>query len=407
MTFYRALLTLYPKEFRTAYRDELCRAFGDRTRGRSRLAVVAAALADVLPNAAAARWEIWRAGHRRTTIVADLLADTRFALRQIRRAPLLSGVIVAVLALGIGVNAGLLTLLNTYVWRPAPGIPPDPSVARLRPLVSRANGGFADVGLSYPAILDLRERRDVFADVAAWSSTYLPVDLAGGPENIIVSYTTANFFQTLNVSLPAGSGFSGDLDRSDAPVAIIGHSIWLTRFDRSPDVIGKTIRVMNMPFTIVGVAPPYFSGVDITHFGDPMIWLPLGARARLNPNAAGDIARRDAATLRSVARLAPGVRPDSVERSMSMLAAGLAREASATHTGLLIRAERLTGYPEGKSDRTELLAGFLFIAGSRRHDHVHQRQRALAWACSCAPARDRRATVARRHSAQTHSPDVD
>jgi len=361
MKFYRALLALYPERFRDEYGDELCRAFAERMRGRSWPVVIGAAIADVVPNAVAAQWDILRHGAAAGTTVPAFSGDVRFALRQIRRAPLLSGVVIAVIALGIGINAGLLTVLNTYAWRPAPGIPPDAALARLRPMTPREQGGgLTDVWVSYPDIRDLRKRRDVFADVAAWSSTRLPVDLAGGPENIMVSYTTANFFRTLHVMLAAGSGFSGDLDQSDTPVAVIGHSIWLTRFGGTLDVIGKTIRVMNVPFTIVGVAPERFSGIDVSHFGEPMIWVPLGARAALAPGAANDLTTRDAAVLRSVVRLAPGVRPGDVERLTSALAARFAREDS-THAGLSIPAERLTGIAEGKADRTELVAAFSLV----------------------------------------------
>ena len=91
--------------------------------------------------------------------------------------------------------------------------------------------------LSYPDILDLRERRDVFADIAAWRSTTLPVDLTSGAESITVSYTTANFFRTLRVTLAAGRGFPDDVDQSSAPVAVIAHNLWMTNFGGSPDVI--------------------------------------------------------------------------------------------------------------------------------------------------------------------------
>jgi hypothetical protein len=156
MRFYRALLKLYPERFRDEYRDEMCRAFAERTRGRSRVRVVAMSIADVLPNAIAAHWDITprSCGPRPYPFAGDV----RFALRQIVRTPLLSGVIIGVIALGIGINAGLLTVLNTYAWQPAPGIPADAALARLKPMAARETGELRGARLSYPDILDLRQR---------------------------------------------------------------------------------------------------------------------------------------------------------------------------------------------------------------------------------------------------------
>jgi predicted permease len=363
MTFYRALLALYPKEFRRQYRDELCRAFVERTRGRSWPGRIAAAIADVVPNALAARWEILRRRPAPQTVLATVWSDVRFALRQIRRTPLLSGVIIAVVALGIGINAGMLTVVNAHAWQPAPGIPPDGALARLRPAAARETGaGTAEIRLSYPDVLDLRGRRDVFAEVAAWESTDLPVDLGSGPETIFTSFTTSDFFRALRVPFAAGAGFTGDLDQSGARVAVIGHSIWMAQFGGSPDAIGQTIRVMNQPFTIVGVAPPAFAGVDSRNQGRRMVWLPLGARATIVPSRGGDLMRRDATTLLTVARLAPDVRPADVERLTAELTARLEQAEPATHARLTLRAERLTGIPSGTADRTELVAAVVLIA---------------------------------------------
>jgi len=361
MRFYRALLELYPEHFRDEYRDEMCRAFAERTRSRSRVVTVALAIADVVPNAIAAHWDILRHGAAVGTAVPAFSGDVRFAIRQIMRTPLLSGVIIGVIALGIGINAGLLTILNRFAWQPAPGIPADAALARIKPVAARETGELRPAFLSYPEILDLRERRDVFADIAAWRSTTLPVDLTSGAESITVSYTTANFFRTLRVTLAAGSGFPDDVDQSTAPVAVIAHNLWMTNFGGSPDVIGKTIRIMNMPFTIVGVAPERFSGVDALNIGRAIVWLPFGARAMLEPRS-DELTRRDATIFRVVARLARGVRPADVDRKTAVLAAHLAQELPAKHARLSIRAERLTGIADGTADRTELVAAFLLVA---------------------------------------------
>jgi putative ABC transport system permease protein len=362
MRLYRALLYLYPQRFREEYAEELCRAFAERAREMSSVRRAVAALADVLPNAIAAHWDVLRHGTAVGTTWPAYGSDIRFAFRQIAATPLLSSVIVSVLALGIGINAGLLTVIDTYAWQPAPGIPRDASLARLLPVSKRqGDGRIAETTLSYPELLDLRTRRDVFADVAGWTAGTAAVDFGAGPETLRVWYTTGNFFRLLRVPLAAGSGFPDDVDRTSAPIAIITHSLWQTRFGGSTDAIGKTIRVMNQPLTIVGVAPLRFSGIDAQNFGQPAIWVPLGARTLLEPDAERNTFARGTTILRTVARLAQGVSPDDIEHRVAPLAAHLAQSEPTTHADLAIRGERLTGLrPSG--DRMEALAAVFLVA---------------------------------------------
>lgn len=352
---YRALLRLYPKGFRADYDDDLCHAFADRIRGYSAPRAFLAAVTDVVPNAIGAHWDNLRHGVSGGLSLPSVGSDIRLALRQIGRTPLFSGVLILVIALGIGINTGLLTTLNTYAWRPAPGVASD---ARLARLTSASD----DLSLSYPEIEDLRERRDVFAEVAAYGRTSLAADFGAGAESVDVSFTTANFFRALGVSLAAGTGFPDGVEQSAPPMVVIGHSLWMTYFGGSPEAIGKTIRVMNLPFTIVGVAPQRFVGVDVTKLGRPTIWIPLGARAMLAPNAKDDLRKRDAVFLRSVVRLAPGVDAGDVNRLTAILAARLTQQEPESHQRFAIHAERLAGMRQGDGGTIELVAAFLLVA---------------------------------------------
>jgi putative ABC transport system permease protein len=294
-------------------------------------------------------------------LLPDFANDVRFALRQISRTPLFSGVVIAVIALGIGTNAGLFTTLDTYAWRAAPGIEDTPRLARLTATAVRGpSGQVGPVSLSYSDIQDLRGQREVFADVAAWQATSLAADFGDGAASVMASYTTANYFRVLGVVMAAGAGFSDGADHSPDAMVIIGHSLWQTRLGGRADAIGKTIRVMNQPFTIVGVAPPRFAGVNVSSMGRDAIWIPLGARALLEADA-NVLGRRDAMSLLGVARLAPGVSAGAVTSMTAAFAASVAREDSATHRGFAIRAERLTGMARGRGDTTETIAAFVLI----------------------------------------------
>ena len=294
-------------------------------------------------------------------LLSSFAYDVRFALGQISRTPLFSGVVIAVIALGIGINAGLLTTLDAYAWRVAPGIEDTPRLARLTATARRGgNGRPAVVSLSYRDIQDLRSRRDVFDDVAGWQATSLAADFGDGATSVMTSYASANYFRVLGVVMAAGVGFPDGADRSPDPIVVIGDSLWQAHFGGRADAIGKTIRVMKRSFTIVGVAPPRFAGVNISSMGRDAIWIPLGARELLDADALS-LVRRNAMTLQGVARLAPGVSAAAVAAMTAPLAAQIARDDPATHQALAIRAERLTGMARGRGDTTETIAAFLLL----------------------------------------------
>ena len=352
--WYRALLHLYPGWFRDEYRDELCRAFEQRMRSRSALVVAVLAIADVLPNAAAAHWDILRRGAASGLTPPAIAGDIRFALRQMARARLFSAVTITVIAVGIGVNAALMTTLDVYAWSPAPGIDGGAPLARLLPVASyKGSTRMGGVRLSEAEFTALRQQRAVFADVAGWEATSRPVDFGAGAEPVLTYYTTSNYFRTLGSVASIGATFADASDQSSAPIAVISHTVWTTDFGGVPDVVGKTIRVMNLPFTIVGVAPPRFVGVDVKHLGSPAIWIPLGARRLIES---------DTLRLQAVARLARGVHPDDVARRIAPVAASLARLSPDTRARFAVRAERLTGMPSEASDTHELVAAVFIVA---------------------------------------------
>src|SRR5690242_15161970 len=346
--FYRALLYLYPSAFRDEYREELCRAFAHRVRGRSAIAAAFLAVADVAPNALAARWDLLRHGAASGLAPAALSGDLRFALRQMARSKLFSVVAITVIALGIGVNAALMTTLDVYAWHPAPGIDAGAPLARLLPVAAfKGSTRIGNVRLSYAEVAALREQRDVFTDVAAFEPASLPTDFGAGAEPVLAFFTTGNYFRALGAVPAVGGAFADASDEASAPIAVISYNVWTTSFGGTPDVLGKTIRVMNVPFTIVGVAPPRFVGVDVKHLGSNAIWIPLGARR---------LVESDTARLQAIARLARGVHANDVSRRLAPIAANLARQSPDARIRFVVGAERLTGMPSEASDTHEFIA---------------------------------------------------
>jgi predicted permease len=135
----------------------------------------------------------------------------------------------------------------------------------------------------------------------------------------------------------------------------------MNNFGGSRDAIGKTIRVMNVPFTIIGVAPPRFVGVDVDQLGKAAIWIPLGARALIDPKSGSDPTSSTAIRLSGFARLARGVKVADVAGKTAPLAARLAQENPQRNSRYEIRAEPLSGMARGESGTKELMAAFFIV----------------------------------------------
>ena len=198
--------------------------------------------------------------------------DTRFALRTLRHSPGFALTAVVTLALGIGVNSGMFSLVNGLLLRPLYERP-DEVVG----VYSRSTTPSREFrGVSYPNYLDLREgTTDIFANLAAYSTIFVGLDVGEGPRRTLASEVTANYFQIFGLPLALGRPFTAEEERlgADIRVAIISHPLWQQR-GADPSMLGRSVRVNGEPFTVVGVAAKGFTGTSIP---GPEVWLPLGA----------------------------------------------------------------------------------------------------------------------------------
>ncbi len=243
----------------------------------------------------------------------NLLSDVQFALRHFRRIPIVTATVVFVLMLGIGANTALFTVVQSAITLPAPGIPRDDALVRIRGIEHNARFGGV-VGrrdMSYPEFLQLAEHRELFRSVAAWSESRAELDPGTSDGSVVtgrVTYVTDSYFTTLGIAPVAGTGLpaGGDMaDGSLASIGLISHGLWNRYYGSSPDAIGKTIRVNQASITIVGVAPPRFSGVN--GGPEPGVWLPLAARALVEGAAASTPISYDSTFFSVVARLQSSV----------------------------------------------------------------------------------------------------
>jgi predicted permease len=246
--------------------------------------------------------------------MATFWNDLQYAVRQLRKAPGYTLVCVLALALGIGANTAVFSVMNAVLLRSLPVADPQ-SVVYLRTSDQPHRTGTINSHetFSYPVYDALRRQKGGLAEVMAYvplSTGKVAVRYGAQPEEAEGDMVSGNFFSGLGVRLARGRGFIERDETSHAPIAVISYSYWTQRFSRSPDALGKTLYVNGVPLTIAGIAAEGFEGVEVGHSTD--FWIPLQGRAELNawgnPPEDGKIYRENATwwCLRMLGRLAPG-----------------------------------------------------------------------------------------------------
>jgi len=234
--------------------------------------------------------------------MTSLAQDLRYALRQLRKNPGFTAVALLTLALGIGANTAIFSLIDAVMLKMLPVRQPDQLV--LLNWVSQSQPGtvpwfthslsgnsgqdstgrFTSTAFTYPIFEGIHDRNEEFSSVMAFADTdgRLNVGLAGQAGLADGQLVSGDFFSTLGVEAMIGRAIARTDDQTGAsPVAVISHGFWVSRFGGDPLVVGKAIRVNGAPFTVVGVAPPEFFGVEP---GSPVdIWLPLHAQPQVDP----------------------------------------------------------------------------------------------------------------------------
>jgi predicted permease len=310
----RWLLRLLPFDLRTDHGREMEQVFREehreaRAHGRGDvLGVWWRALADVARTAPREH-------------AAQLGQDAGYALRMMRRSPGFTLVAVVTLALGIGVNSAVFSLVHAVLLRPLPYADP----GRLVALWNRWDGNAA-AGLSDPELMDYQERSRAL-QIAASAFSAVNLGAVGEPERVAAATVTTNLLPVLGVAPALGRNFlAGEEGEGRGRVAILSHGLWARRFDADPSVLGRTIHVNGEPFEIVGVTPAgSLLPSDFSGGGAAEMLVPLS----LDRAAARN--RRGGHYLRAVARLAPGASLDAARAEMGVVVGGLIQEYPDQH----------------------------------------------------------------------------
>lgn len=255
--------------------------------------------------------------------VDDLAQDLRLALRLLAKSPGFTAAAAIVLALGIGVNTAIFSVVHAIGFSARPF----PDAARVVQLYSQSTVDAAEFRpFAYPVYQELRAQQEVFAGLLAHTPVTVGIGEGAETRRALASIVSADYFDVLRVGLPRGRGFTAAEGRPGAnlPVVIVSHLHW-QRTGARPDIVGSTLRANDRLYTIVGVCPEGFSGTEM--LTGPDFYFPLGVYDALTSGVSGDsrLAAADARVLYLVARLQTGVSPDSAQAALRLLGENLAR----------------------------------------------------------------------------------
>jgi putative ABC transport system permease protein len=235
-------------------------------------------------------------------LVSSLIRDLKFAVRQMRQAPIVSGIALLSLALGIGANVAIFSLVNALILKPLPVYEPD------RLVILGLDGSRAvQTSLTNPQWEYIRDHQQVLVGVAAYGNPRFNLNSGGETRNAQGLFVSGRFFDTLGVTAHLGRTFTADDDRrgggTDGPVAVLSYGFWQREYGGQADVIGKSIALDGHPFTIIGVSQRDFRGVQIGRAFD--IATPLGTEPVIRGKET-QLDGRSSWWLTIVGRLAPG-----------------------------------------------------------------------------------------------------
>ena len=243
------------------------------------------------------------------------LRDLRFAFRSLRQSPGFAITAIVTLALGMGANTAVFSVMNAVLLRSLPVADPQHLVFLRTSNPPRGTGTIdSNLTFSYPVYDALRKQSRGLSPVIAYvplSGNKVAVRYGAQPEEAEGDMVSGTFFSGLGVNLPLGRGFSEQDETDHAPIAVLSYNYWTRRFAREPDVLGKTLFVNGVPMTIVGIAAQGFEGLEGGNSTD--FWIPLQNRRELNawgnPPQDGKLYIADSTwwCLRMIARIAPGV----------------------------------------------------------------------------------------------------
>ena len=350
---YRLLLAAYPRAFRERYGTEMLAAFAsERARDGRPSRFWARLLLDTFTNAAGERLRRLDPWYRRPVfphlpgtppkapveMLQDIFREFRYVMRSLRRSPAYALVVIVVLALGIGANTVVFTLVNSLFLNAPPGVADPETLVR----VTRTDDESVAASMSYPDFEAYRDRNRSFESIAAYDPAIVAVTMGRTDSSDRVAsnviYVSGEYFEVLGVEPHLGRFFTAAADRAprEAPYVVVSHAFWQTSLGADPDIVGSEVTLNGHAFQIIGVAPPGFFGSSPMESA-PQIWAP----AMMQPVIDG---RDDAFLIRQegrvitwlfvVGRLAEGISVEQAQADLEGVNAHLVEEFGDWNEGL-------------------------------------------------------------------------
>ncbi|MFZ0962576.1 MAG: ABC transporter permease [Terriglobia bacterium] len=279
--------------------------------------------------------------------------DLAYTFRRLSQSP---GIVLAVIisiGFGIAANATIFSMVSRFVLRPAAVGNP----STLMSLHTTHDGEQCCNHFSWPLYTDVRDQARSFSGAAAYYEL-LPASIGGQgePERVWGQATTSNYFDVAQLRMMLGRGFARDEER--LPVIVLSQRLWQRRFASDPAILGKSITLSGRPFTVVGIAPAEFRGLDLIL--DPQFWVPLGNLEQLAPSVPNR-ASRESHWLAVVARLRPGAARTQAAAELSTLAQRFAVAYPGTDKGGGFRFEQAGSLPPKEKSAVLMFLSALMV----------------------------------------------
>jgi macrolide transport system ATP-binding/permease protein len=255
-----------------------------------------------------------------------MIHDLRYGLRMLARSPGFTAVAVLSLALGIGANTAIFSLINDAILRPIPVEDPERLTSVF--LTDQRNPG--NLPLSHLNYKDLRDQNQVFSGMAAVAFTQVNWMNGTASEQVPIQVVSGNYFSVLGAQPSAGRTFLPEEDLTAIPVIVVSHGFWERSLGRNPNAVGSTLTLNRQPFTIVGIAGPGFTGTFLG--ANPAGWVPMAMHDVVQPGFTWYEQRRGL-FLFAFGRLRPGVTVDAAVANVRTVFAGLEQEYPADNKG--------------------------------------------------------------------------
>jgi predicted permease len=283
-----------------------------------------------------------------------LRQDVKYGARVLAKSPGFTVVAVLTLALAIGANAVVFSMLNGLVLRPL-------NVPRAKSLVTIGQGNGAPMQ-SYPDYLDLRERNRSFDDLVAYQITRAGLDTGGNAVPAWLYETSGNYFDALEIQPYLGRFFhaSDEHGENSSPNIVLSYAFWSSHFHGDPGAVGRTVQLNKHPYTVLGVAPPEFRGTEL--FYAPAFWVPLVDQQQVDGWSM--LKMRSGRGMELLGRLKAGVTPAQATADLNLIAAYLKKAYPKDDDGISFTLARpgLAGDMLGGPVRA-FLAGLMALAG--------------------------------------------